>query len=167
MRLGLVISMCGIMWSSCAQHDSFDEMVDEILSHSVAEITVNEFMDSLSAWDYVLLDARELEEYHVSHLDGAYHVGYDDLDFSDAPLTKIEPDDMVIVYCSVGYRSEKVAEQMKDHGFTNVHNLTGGIFDWVNKGGGLVDTSNRITENIHPYDEDWGKWLIKGNKTYE
>ena len=38
----------------------------------------------------------------------------------------------IVVYCSVGYRSEKIAEELDKLGFTNVSNLYGGIFEWIN-----------------------------------
>ena len=27
--------------------------------------------------------------------------------------------------------------------------------------------SKKTTNKIHPYDEEWGKWLEKGEKVYE
>jgi len=36
-------------------------------------------------------------------------------------------------------------------GYTNVSNLYGGIFEWVNQGNNVVDDNNRITPKVHAY----------------
>ena len=41
----------------------------------------------------------------------------------------------IIVYCSIGVRSEDIGEKLKELGYTKILNLYGGIFDWKNKGG--------------------------------
>lgn len=63
------------------------------------------------------------------------------------------------MYCSIGYRSEKVAEQLQAHGFTNVTNMAGGIFEWVNYKKPVLDKSNIQTTKVHAFDKDLGKWL--------
>ena len=72
----------------------------------------------------------------------------------------------MIVYCSIGYRSERIGEQVQNLGYKNVFNLKGGIFEWVNKGK-TVMTEGQITTKIHPYDKEWGVWLQKGEKVYQ
>jgi len=71
------------------------------------------------------------------------------------------------VYCSLGVRSEDIAEQLRDSGYTNVYNLYGGIFEWKNKNFNIYNTNNELTENIHAFSKQWSKWLTKGEKTYE
>ena len=39
----------------------------------------------------------------------------------------------IIVYCKAGVRSQKAALALKQAGFTNVSNLTGGILAWAEK----------------------------------
>lgn len=72
---------------------------------------------------------------------------------------------LVIVYCSVGYRSERIGEKLQDAGFINVQNLYGGIFKWVNEG---MPVYNSIgpTKQVHGYSRSWGVWLQKGEKVY-
>jgi len=113
----------------------------------------------------VLLDAREKKEYNVSHIEGAKYVGYDS--FKISSVKNVDKSSKIIVYCSVGYRSEKVGEKLQKAGYKNVFNLYGGIFDWKNKGYQLVDKKGEKTEKIHAYDQSWGKWLEKGEKIYE
>ena len=84
------------------------------------------FVDSLQkiTSNVILLDAREQKEFKVSHLRNAICVGYDN--FSITKTIKILPSDKnskIVVYCSLGIRSEDVAEGLKKAGYTNVYNL--------------------------------------------
>lgn len=140
----------------------FDTFLNTILSESVPFIPV----DSLSALNhenYLLLDAREEEEFFVSHIPGAKHVGYNE--FKQESLPDVDKNKTIILYCSVGYRSEKIGKKLQEAGYTNVRNLYGGIFEWVNRGGELVNESGK-TNLVHPYSKIWGVWLKEGEKAY-
>jgi 3-mercaptopyruvate sulfurtransferase SseA len=67
----------------------------------------------------------------------------------------------------VGIRSETISEKLKKAGYTDVHNLYGGIFEWKNKDYPVVDSEGKETENVHAYSKVWGKWLNKGVKVYD
>jgi rhodanese-related sulfurtransferase len=164
MRLTLLLSMLTIALTSKAQveNGAYNLMLKTMLSHSVNEISVGELA---KLKDAVLLDAREEAEYKVSHLLNARYVGYDN--FNMDSLKNIDKQATIIVYCSVGYRSEKIAEKLKSAGFTNVSNLYGGIFEWINQGNQVVDSNEKKTNNVHAYNKTWGIWLNKGNKVYE
>lgn len=141
---------------------AYDTMLSSLLTHSVNEVDVDAVA---KAQNIFLLDAREYDEYKVSHIAGAYWVGYDD--FKIERVNDIPKDAQVIVYCSVGYRSEKVAEKIQQSGYTNVSNLYGGIFEWVNTGKLVVNTQNAPTQQVHAYDKSWGVWLQRGEKVYD
>ena len=81
-------------------------------------------------------------------------------------LGNVKTTDTLIVYCTVGYRSEKVAEKLKDAGYENTFNLFGGIFSWKNGGGKLVDRSGKATDKVHCYNEMWSVFLLEGEKVY-
>lgn len=140
---------------------AYDAKLERLLSHSVSEIEVEELKKYFS--DYTLLDAREKEEYSVSHIPGAVYIGYNDVDL--LVITQTPKNEAIVVYCSVGYRSEKITEKLEKSGFTNVRNLYGGIFEWKNSGGTLENAKGE-TDKIHAYDKTWGKWLLKGEKVY-
>jgi rhodanese-related sulfurtransferase len=117
--------------------------------------------------EIILLDSREIEEFTVSKIEGAIHVGFNKFS-SEEVLEKIKPgDNLVVVYCSLGIRSEKIGKKLKKAGFTNVRNLYGGIFEWKNKEYPVVDSTGNETEKVHPFSRAWGKWLLKGEKAYE
>lgn len=141
---------------------SYGIMLKTLLSHSVPELNVAEVDSSKKL---VWLDAREKNEFEVSKIENAQWVGYDD--FSMERVANLAKDDEIVVYCSVGYRSEKVAEQLIEAGYTNVHNLYGGIFEWKNTGKSVVDKTNNETEKVHAYNKTWGIWLSNGKKVYK
>ncbi|MEP0548867.1 MAG: rhodanese-like domain-containing protein [Rhodothermales bacterium] len=123
--------------------------------------------DSLAAWlddstrvPPLLLDARESEEYAVSHLPGALRV---DPDASAEALAAALPGDFdparpVVVYCSVGYRSARIADRLETAGARDVRNLDGSIFKWANEGRPVVRDGATVRE-VHPYDATWGRLL--------
>jgi len=117
--------------------------------------------------DLVILDSREMEEFEVSHIRSARYVGYKN--FSSQSITSSIPDknSPIVVYCSLGIRSETIGEKLKKLGYTNIQNLYGGIFEWKNKGYPVIDTDGKETENVHAYTKVWGKWLNKGDKVYD
>lgn len=65
---------------------------------------------------------------------------------------------MIVVYCSVGYRSSRLARQLRTRGVKNVFNLEGSLFKWANEGRPVYRGSERVQE-VHPFDEDWGELL--------
>ena len=110
----------------------------------------------------VLLDARTNKEFRISHLRGA--VQANDLQSATRVLNKGSEDRTIVVYCSVGYRSSGLAEQLRTHGVKNVFNLEGSIFKWANEGRPVYRRSERVQE-VHPFDEDWGELLDKSLHT--
>ncbi|RAU82034.1 rhodanese-like domain-containing protein [Pontibacter arcticus] len=139
-------------------------MLRGLYSHTVPVIKSAELKEQMQQKQPpVLLDARAPEEYKVSHLKGARLVGYDTFEVSK--LKDIPKNTPLVVYCSVGYRSEKVGEQLQEAGFTNVRNLYGGLFDWVNTGLPVYNKAGR-TKQVHAYAKSWGIWLHKGEKVY-
>ncbi|MDJ0715395.1 MAG: rhodanese-like domain-containing protein [Prochloraceae cyanobacterium] len=104
-----------------------------------------------------LLDGRKQEEYLVSHLQDAKLVPscledlvkWEGLDFSTP----------IVVYCSVGYRSAKIATRLQSLGYKQVFNLQGSIFEWVNEGRSLYRGEEEVNK-VHPYNKFWG-YLVR------
>ncbi|WP_111682230.1 rhodanese-like domain-containing protein [Winogradskyella tangerina] len=145
--------------------DSISELLEDYNTESIPYIKVENL--ALNETSTILLDAREIKEYNTSHLKGAIHVGYDEFDISKVTQTVSDKSSKIVVYCSIGIRSEDIAEELKKEGYTNVYNLFGGIFEWKNNDHTIYDNSNQPTENVHTYSEKWSKWLLKGNKIYD
>jgi len=134
----------------------FAQLLKKLLHHSVPEIDVENAF--LQKEQFTFLDAREYAEFELSHIKDAHHVGYKN--FNTDRLPKLDLSNRIVVYCSVGYRSEKIAEKLSILGYKNVQNLYGGIFEWHNQGYRVVNSSG-VTTDIHPYNAAWGVWLSK------
>lgn len=138
----------------------YASLLERLLSHDVPEISVQSVAKLENP---IYLDTRSGEEFAVSHLEGAIWAGY--REFSMERLDHIPKDRPVVVYCSVGYRSEKITARLQEAGFRNSYNLYGGIFEWVNQGKPVVDRSGR-TQKVHGYNWFWGRWVSKGEVVY-
>ena len=114
----------------------------------------------------VILDAREVYEYQVSHIKGAICVGYDDFQLNAFKTQHPNYDEAIVVYCSLGIRSEIIANRLKKAGYKNVRNLYGGIFQWKNKNLNVYNSKDKKTDSIHTFSKAWSKWLIGGTKVY-
>ena len=104
----------------------------------------------------VLLDAREAEEYAVSHLGGAHHAPT--VDEAARIIRDSPPDALVVAYCSVGVRSSALAARLRERGIAQVHNLQGSLFAWANEGRPVYRGHVRVAE-VHPFDAHWGALL--------
>lgn len=139
-------------------NEAFDNTVTKLLSFSVPTMNVDQLHENYD--DYIILDAREMEEFAVSHLRDALYIGYKDLEKKTIEgLDKSKP---VLVYCSIGVRSEKIGEQLQNQGFEEVYNLYGSIFEWVNRGYPIYDSMGNQTKKIHGYNRFWGVWIKNG-----
>lgn len=135
------------------ENAAFEKTVNKLLSYTIPVISVEDVYQNMDT--YTLLDAREWEEYKISHLPNARFVGYKT--FSANQLKGVDKKAPLIVYCSVGYRSEKVGEKLKAMGYENVHNLYGSIFEWVNHEFPIVNIEGESTRQLHTYNRDWGR----------
>ena len=101
----------------------------------------------------VIVDARRIEEYAVSHIPGAIRA----TSVQDLQLINLSREDDVVVYCSIGYRSARLAQQLKTAGYT-AKNLEGSLFQWANEERLLVADDGETTQ-VHPYSSTWGLLL--------
>lgn len=155
-----------LLWASIlgckGQANSFGEKLDEVLSYTVDTISAQDL--ELNKDSFLILDAREENEFNISHIPGAIRVGYKN--FDDTQINHwIEQEKPIVVYCSIGYRSERIGEKILKKGGTQVFNLRGGIFSWSNAEFPLTDSIGP-TKKVHAYNEDWSIWLKKGEKVY-
>ncbi len=149
--------------SAQVRSTSYNMMLRLLLGKSTATITVNEAR--LQVGSALFMDAREPAEYQVSHLRDARFVGYDSFDINS--LRNMNRNQPIIVYCTVGKRSENISKKLQQAGFTKVHNLYGGILEWVNQGLPVYDEEGKSTLRVHTYTKFWGKWLDKGERVYQ
>jgi len=146
---------------------SIDELLKINNSNPIEYISVEELRNKQMSDSLLIFDCREVPEYNVSHISSAKNVGYNHFSKKDFALQVSEKNTPIVVYCSVGIRSERIGKKLERMGYTNVKNLYGGIFEWKNKGFPVVDSTQKETENIHVFSKRWSKWSLKGMKVYE
>ncbi|MGB3756685.1 MAG: rhodanese-like domain-containing protein [Rivularia sp. (in: cyanobacteria)] len=126
---------------------------------NVKTIKISQFirwLDQKASSIPLILDARSQEEYALSHIKSAQWI--EPSNSAIAAISGVPLNTPIVVYCSVGYRSAKVAQQLSSAGYQNVFNLSGGIFQWANQGK-LIFTDKHQVETVHPYNSIWGKLL--------
>lgn len=147
----------------CFAQNSLDKLLEKFNKGSVPYMTISDLhkiKDSV-----VILDAREKEEFEISHIPKAKYVGYKNFSLQKLDSLKIPKTSTIVVYCSLGIRSENIGEKIKEYGYPNVLNLYGGIFEWKNNNLEIVN-NNKITDSIHTFSKKWSKWVQNGIKVY-
>ena len=151
-----------VLFSSLAMGQSegisveFEKEIENYLDKTISTITVEQ-LATMDSGRFVLLDAREKEEYDISTIPGSSYIGYDDFNIKSIEhLPKGQP---IIVFCSIGYRSEKIGEKLKKAGYGRVFNLYGSIFAWANAGLPLHTPMGNSTDKLHTYNKKWSKWV--------
>ena len=138
--------------------DGFDKMLERYLTGSVPLATPQQLHYEMSRTnDLYILDTRQKKEYEVSHIKGARFVGYDNFKLSS--LKDIPKSSKIYLYCAIGYRSEKVGDQLKAAGYTKLYNIYGGIFNWVNSGYPVYTKEGEKATRVHGYNKKWSKWI--------
>jgi molybdopterin/thiamine biosynthesis adenylyltransferase/rhodanese-related sulfurtransferase len=109
---------CGIMPETAQEKN---------LKNGIPQMTVKELKSRLDAGEDVqLIDVREPYEYQIAQIGGKL------IPQNDVPnrLGEIDRNREVVVHCRSGGRSQRIAEFLKQAGYPNVSNLTGGILAW-------------------------------------
>lgn len=144
--------------------ESLSELLNTHNVNSVPYISVQEL--AMPKTKAIILDAREQQEFDVSHLKNAFYVGYNDFNIETVKNLIPNWNEAIVVYCSLGIRSEHIAEQLKKSGYTNIYNLYGGIFEWKNADFPVYNNEGK-TNKVHGFSKEWSKWLTKGECVYE
>jgi rhodanese-related sulfurtransferase len=84
----------------------------------------------------LVLDVRTKAEFQKGHLVGALHVPVDDL---RGALSSVPRDRRLVVHCRAGFRAHLALRTLKDNGYTDVVNLTGGWVSIEDEGGFSIE----------------------------
>lgn len=95
----------------------------------VPAMTVQELKELRDAGDdHFLLDVREPHEQAICCIEGAFLIPLAELEhrIDEIPLGR-----RILVHCKGGVRSAKAVGKLREHGFDDVWNITGGILAWA------------------------------------
>lgn len=81
--------------------------------------------------DVLVIDVREQSEYDAGHIPGITLIPMNSV---PSRLSEIPTDKTVVLACHSGNRSGQVFDYLKQQGYTNIHNLQGGILAWQDAG---------------------------------
>ena len=113
----------------------------------VRDISPQKAMELFSKGEILFIDTRQEEEINVSKLPEAVS---DKEYFANSDQYR---DKTAVAYCTISYRSGKLAKKMAKKGVT-IYNLEGGILAWTLEGGKVYDAQGE-TKRIHVYGKKW------------
>lgn len=117
-----------ILFSGCLSDSSTWERVD-------AETFNQEINDNQEAF---LLDVRTLTEWNdEGHIENATLIPHDNLEEKREQLPE-NKDDLILLYCRSGNRSQNAAQTLFDMGYNNIIELKTGINGWKSGGYSVV-----------------------------
>ena len=116
---------------------------------AMADITEvnNSSLEALQAQGITIIDVRRSDEWSSTGIiEGSHGITFFDANGRydvNAWLTELSelvtPDEPFVLICARGVRSSKIADLLdKRLGYSAVHNVTDGIFDWLEKGKPVV-----------------------------
>lgn len=142
------------------ENPAFQVVIDQYVGHTVPEVSVSEIE---KPQNYLFLDTRSQAEWKVSHIPGAMWVGFED--FTLDRVAEVPKDQPLMVYCAIGYRSEKISEKLQRAGYQHVYNVIGGIFEWVNVGN-AVENDQGPVKQVHGYSQPFGMFIDGAEVVY-
>lgn len=164
LKLHTILILCSLGVNTSLAQTSIDAILKQYNKGNIPYISVQELNENFE--EAIILDAREMNEFKVSHIKNALYVGHKY--FNSTKILKQVPDlsQPIVVYCSIGVRSESIGNALKKAGYTNVKNLYGGIFEWKNKNLPIYNIKEQETDSLHAYSKKWSVYLNKGIKVY-
>ena len=101
---------------------------------TVPQVTVDELSSRIEKEPQLqIIDVRRPPEYQSGHVPHAVHAPLATLTETAGHLS-VDPTKPTAVICAGGYRSSAATSILKQHGFTNLMNITGGTSAWINAG---------------------------------
>jgi len=132
MKFLLIISLVGFVVIGCQSAPTVqtDSGVPNVAAE-IKDVSPVEAQAAVSKAYSQFIDVRTPEEYAAGHAERARNIPLDTL---AANLDRIERNEPVYVICQTGRRSRQAAELLKQRGFNNVLNVTGGTTAWTAAG---------------------------------
>ena len=96
-------------------------------------LTANEAANLIRDQSPLILDVRTPQEYRSGRIENSLLIPVQELQRRYAELSEYKNDDLLI-YCATGNRSTVAAKILIDNGFTRIHNLRYGIYEWEKNG---------------------------------
>ena len=129
----LIVTLIAILLTACGAKTApaapANDNVD--LSTLPVDLTVQQVADIMNNPNVVLIDVREQSEYNAGHIPNITLIPLGTL---PNRTNEIPKDKFVVMTCHSGNRSSQATNFLRQKGFTNVHNMLGGIAAWQQAG---------------------------------
>lgn len=125
----------------------------------IARVNSKTGQSLLSSQEFTILDIRDENEFDISHIEGAQR-------FEEEILGTLDKSKPVMVYCTVGLRSNKFAKRLQKQGFKEIYELKSGLIGWSNANLPLVNSELNETKEVHVYSRYFKPFLKKGTAVY-
>ena len=76
------------------------------------------------------VDVRTPKEYAAGHIDNAINIDVSDSTMFSKNVEKLDKEKPIYIYCQMGGRSNRAAQQLKNMGFKTIFDYTGGYGEW-------------------------------------
>ena len=106
-----------------------DKNIEKETTNPIQYVSMDEITTIMQEnTNYIILDARTIEEYNEGHIPNAICIPNETI---DETVTKQLPnkDQLILIYCRSGNRSKQAALKLQQLGYTNLVEF-GGIIDW-------------------------------------
>jgi molybdopterin/thiamine biosynthesis adenylyltransferase/rhodanese-related sulfurtransferase/molybdopterin converting factor small subunit len=124
---------------ACGDHPTVTKLIDyqEFCGIRPAPIQTEGVIDPIQVKEkqdrgdnFVLIDVREPYEYQTCRIPGSLLIPLGDL---PKRFGELDQNADIVAHCKSGARSQKAVDLLKQNGFRNVRNMTGGILAWSDK----------------------------------
>lgn len=128
--LGVLLTSVSIQTeNNTAQSETQIQIIEKITPEE-AYILIQENKDNPN---FVILDVRTPEEFLGECIENAVNLDYYSDTFKN-DLDELDKNKTYLIYCRSGRRSENALNIMKELGFREVYNMSGGIIKWKSEG---------------------------------
>lgn len=100
------------------------------LSIGIEHISIEELAQMLEKEDtenIFFVDVREVQEFNEGYIEGMVNIP---LSVFEEEYNKIPRNKNVVIFCRSGNRSIQAANILKEKGYNNLTNVTGGMLEW-------------------------------------
>ncbi|GGG40856.1 hypothetical protein GCM10011414_07930 [Croceivirga lutea] len=100
-------------------------------SSTISKIDKVHLKDNVIGKDVQLIDVRTQEEFEAGYIDDAVNFNISDSNTFLQQIKTLDKSKPVYLYCKMGGRSNRAAEILKQEGFVEIYDYSGGYNDWV------------------------------------
>lgn len=80
--------------------------------------------------DVQLVDVRTPQEFNAGHIDDAINIDISDPETFTEKVENLDKEKPIYIYCQMGGRSKKASQKLKELGFKNIFDYSGGYGEW-------------------------------------